>query len=117
MGLEKTSRIPINVPFSSSSKHASSVFQALFRPFELVDAEEGRQESGDKFELRAELGHLVFPVYREPPSPTSEAYGPAKGATWESWLDWLKRRVRNETIWIPSSVFLVSLPICIPNPR
>jgi len=100
MRLERSERVPI---FQGGKSR--SVLRSLFEPFGEV------KEEGRKFELRAELGQLVIPLYKE-----GEGFGPAfeerKG--WKESRDWLEKRGKNELVWIPSYVshFLISSLVC-----
>ncbi|GAA6060909.1 hypothetical protein JCM10212_003943 [Sporobolomyces blumeae] len=77
MRLERTSRVPIFVGGSQldpvDASKTTSILSALFRPFERVV----EREPGTKFELRAKVGHVVWPLYRgeaqEDPQPTSSS--------------------------------------------
>ncbi|GAA5956663.1 hypothetical protein JCM3765_005696 [Sporobolomyces pararoseus] len=83
---------------------SDSIFKALMNPFKNDVKELGG--GGGKFELRAEFGHLVFPLY---PSSSSSEQGNEfepmmkTRSNWEKTLNWLKSNLgeKNQTVWIP----------------
>lgn len=118
--METSSRVPIRVSSSEGEKTVtsmtSSIFQALFKSFESNEANELMKSDGageGQYELRAEMGHLVFPIYKDDSiiessnSTTSKNKGEVgvfskNNWGWETWIDWLKRKNKNETVWIPT---------------
>jgi hypothetical protein len=110
MRLERSSRVPILLPGSrDKDKTPTSIFQALFNPFNNGKKEKELKEDEDeeeKFELRAEMGHLVFPLYKETAS-TTEGNGRFEPVLdgkwgWEKWVNWIKGKGKNESVWVPS---------------
>jgi len=101
----RMTRIPIKSPSPSTNNNQVSILDSLLSPFKVTSKQhEGR--GGVKYQLSAEFGHLVFPLYKE---AGTNKFGPSSSSSLlrggklkiDEWLEWLKRNNKNETIWIP----------------
>ncbi|GAA6008871.1 hypothetical protein JCM11491_003813 [Sporobolomyces phaffii] len=107
--------ISVYVAEGEGRRRDKSIFEALFGPLEHL--EDGRAEAV-RYELRAEVGHVVFPVYPTGASGGGTVTGILDGPTpadGQQTMDWIRAQQRNDTVWLPSSS-TIPVPVPISSP-
>ncbi|GAA5928026.1 uncharacterized protein JCM15063_006061 [Sporobolomyces koalae] len=121
----KVTRIPILFDSAKNLKQSSmptTVFEALFEPFSRQQGSEDSTTTANqqKFELRAQVGHVLFPLYKQGGSRGETVVGPILDGKfgWEKWVEWSQAKRRNESIFVPSAPqrFLDSTGVTCPLP-